>query len=579
MGNWIIAVVLAFAATVGLTVASQSERSQQEVRTSYAQSLAGNMQIYRNSVVTYAQAHTASSGPVSDTSLSLPAWFNRNSDIKNYISGGLGYVYVNVQNDGQARELLESTNNDVLVGIKRGGVLYNSIAGTTAIALPSQIPEGAVVFAPSALSGAAPIPAGPTPPANCAVAAGTARSWTVGSNSCSAMVASSSTVPHLAALTFTDAAPGTTGTAQFYCVNGALQTTPGGSPTCNPPPPCNVAAGTTRNWTVGGAACGGPHAAATVASGASLTFTSTNGNDGAAGFRCNAGTLSSTPDGSQTCVVPPAPCVLPSPSSQTNTETRTASQTIAGCPAGYAGTVNQTRPEKRTQTRTAYCPAPTGAYSWGVWSAWSTWSATASWTTASSSCTKCPASSTQTQNDWEPRSAACPSGQSGSHTWEEVRTRSRSVSYSCPAGTTSIPAPTYGTYSAWSWTGTRRNEVNTCKPAGHYDWMDRGWTSWTVSSCPAGSVTSYSQERTDRYNAFIKANVCDASNLGLRYRSDYCGSVLIGYGLEQGYGMSECVFTPEGMCWTYYPEDLVPDPLILTPRLVPISPTAKCAYY
>lgn len=86
---------------------------------------------------------------------------------------------------------------------------------------------------------------------------------------------------------------------------------------------------------------------------------------------------------SSTCA--PA-CVLPNPSTQTNSETRTASQTLA-CPAGQVGSVTQQRQERRTQTRAASCPAPTGSYVWAGWSAWSAWAGTTAWVTTSNTCT------------------------------------------------------------------------------------------------------------------------------------------------------------------------------------------------
>ncbi|WP_080353060.1 type 4 pilus major pilin [Stenotrophomonas maltophilia] len=86
---------------------------------------------------------------------------------------------------------------------------------------------------------------------------------------------------------------------------------------------------------------------------------------------------------SSTCA--PA-CVLPNPSMQTNTETRTASQTLA-CPSGQLGSITQTRQEQRTQTRAASCPASTGAYGWGAWSAWSAWAGITTWLTTSNTCT------------------------------------------------------------------------------------------------------------------------------------------------------------------------------------------------
>ncbi len=78
-------------------------------------------------------------------------------------------------------------------------------------------------------------------------------------------------------------------------------------------------------------------------------------------------------------------CVLPTPGSQTSTETRAASHTLA-CPAGQTGTITQERQEQRTQTRSASCPAPTGAFVWSAWSAWSDWSATTAWATTSNTC-------------------------------------------------------------------------------------------------------------------------------------------------------------------------------------------------
>ena len=78
-------------------------------------------------------------------------------------------------------------------------------------------------------------------------------------------------------------------------------------------------------------------------------------------------------------------CVLPTPSTQTNTENRTAQQSLA-CPAGQTGEIKQERQEQRTQTRIAYCPAPTGAYSWGGWSTWSAWTPITAWATVSNTC-------------------------------------------------------------------------------------------------------------------------------------------------------------------------------------------------
>lgn len=83
-------------------------------------------------------------------------------------------------------------------------------------------------------------------------------------------------------------------------------------------------------------------------------------------------------------------CVLPTPSVQSATQAVTESRTLV-CPATQTGTgIEQARTLQQQRTRTAFCPAPTGAYSWGAWSAWSTTS-TGAWVETSRDCTPPPA--------------------------------------------------------------------------------------------------------------------------------------------------------------------------------------------
>ena len=78
-------------------------------------------------------------------------------------------------------------------------------------------------------------------------------------------------------------------------------------------------------------------------------------------------------------------CSLPNPSTQTNTNHRTGTQTL-DCPAGQTGQITQTRNEQQTQTRTASCPSAYGSFVWGGWSAWSEWTGTSAWATISNTC-------------------------------------------------------------------------------------------------------------------------------------------------------------------------------------------------
>lgn len=203
-------------------------------------------------------------------------------------------------------------------------------------------------------------------------------------------------------------------------------------------------------------------------------------------------------------------CVVPNPSNETNTETRTNTQTLS-CPAGQLGSITQQRQERRTQTRSASCPAPTGNYTWSAWSTWSDWGATTSWTTTANTCApQCvaPAPTTQTQAGAnQTQTFACPNFQTGTYTNSRAVTQSRSVNYACPAPT--------GPYST-----------------SYGNWTDSAYGGWyqSANSCgyPAcdGSVESnarnYMARYADIYNAFV-------NSWGQNYNTVYSHWVNSGY--------------------------------------------------
>ncbi|MCO7473046.1 type 4 pilus major pilin [Stenotrophomonas maltophilia] len=126
------------------------------------------------------------------------------------------------------------------------------------------------------------------------------------------------------------------------------------------------------------------------------------------------------------------------------------------CPAGTWGT-------ETLRTRTV-CPNegvdPNTDAAWEHPEAWARPVVVTA--TIASSCQACPTNERQTQAQWVTRTASCPSGMTGivSQEWEQVHTRD--ITYACPAGRTTAPVPNVGGWSAWSDTGSRRNEVNTC---------------------------------------------------------------------------------------------------------------------
>lgn len=249
-------------------------------------------------------------------------------------------------------------------------------------------------------------------------------------------------------------------------------------------------------------------------------------------------------------------CVLPSPS----IESRWVAQTGV-CPTGQTGL----RSWEVRESRTATCPAQTGAF------VWSDWTATTEQRAVVNSCTPCPSApesrtiscptgqfGLQTQN----RSFNCPSGEWGlwattSNTCSPCPTAPQSRELQCPSGqfgsvveqrTFNCPS---GSWGAWT---TVSNTCNTCPapesrnvscPTGQFglivqsrsfDCSAGQWSGWSTSSntcaacpsapqsetnnltCPVGQVGSITQSRTrtfdcpsgqwNNWSAWTTTNTC-----------------------------------------------------------------------
>lgn len=237
------------------------------------------------------------------------------------------------------------------------------------------------------------------------------------------------------------------------------------------------------------------------------------------------------------------------PQPPTGTCTPSTQQQPIACPAGQGGQIVQTRSSSCTtptsvptwspwttvsSTCTAGCvsagtcctpipeerpvPCPAGTYGAGgrevrflgcvnattqstTWSAWQPYRDLE----PSAGCTACPATSTETNTRWVTQSTPCPTGEDGTHTWKAEQVRTRTVSYSCPAGTTTLPAPTTSAWSSWTFTGAVNDEVNTCKPATCSGASSE--TQWlgTSAACPSGQTGTntweYEQTRSRTCNA------------------------------------------------------------------------------
>jgi hypothetical protein len=146
MGGWFWAIFFAIAIFFGAVYTDTQHQLGADNVAGEASAISGNMMVYRNAVSQYARANPSATGTVSDASLSLPPWYARISGISNYVAGGKGYVYYSNQRGELAYQLLKNTNNTMLSGIKRSGVLYNPVSGTSTITIPSAIPDESVVY-------------------------------------------------------------------------------------------------------------------------------------------------------------------------------------------------------------------------------------------------------------------------------------------------------------------------------------------------------------------------------------------------------------------------------------------------
>jgi hypothetical protein len=160
----------------------------------------------------------------------------------------------------------------------------------------------------------------------------------------------------------------------------------------------------------------------------------------------------------------------------------------------------------------------------GSWNAWSQTNTT---------CAACPTPFPQAETQWVTAGAACPAGQSGSHTWQAEQRRTRTGSYSCPATTWSLPAPTFTPWTAWTDTEGRRDETNTCAPVGqacliesNSGTLDASDAYYSISYSVAGSWGGCSASHRD--NGVRGSGDCSAGANGVLAQSQWAAQAQLG---------------------------------------------------
>lgn len=145
-------------------------------------------------------------------------------------------------------------------------------------------------------------------------------------------------------------------------------------------------------------------------------------------------------------------CSAPAPTGNSGSQT-------AACPGGQVTSSGSTSfTQTRTGTTSYSCPSPTGPYTTNP-TAWNAWTPAVGSVCAPQCVAPGPTSARETQ--WVGVNAGCPSGWTGSHTYEKEQARTNTTSYKCPSpqgGYTANPTA----YGGWGDTGATRNDSNSC---------------------------------------------------------------------------------------------------------------------
>lgn len=139
---WVVLAIMFAAATVFNS--EQISRTRNTVNSEVV-AVSGSVLLYRNIVAIYADAHSTTTGTVSDISLNLPSWYVKPPSLSNYVIAGKSYVFFSDPLPGLVGELArrtESTN----VGTNQGGILLTPNKASSGIVLPAQVPTGSVVL-------------------------------------------------------------------------------------------------------------------------------------------------------------------------------------------------------------------------------------------------------------------------------------------------------------------------------------------------------------------------------------------------------------------------------------------------
>jgi len=531
-GNALLIVLALALAGAGTTAYVKSDRKAHNDEIVF---LSDHVRTYANYVSTTARNNPGLTGTLTREQANVPAFLQLEPTVSNYVTGGVAYVYFTPDSLADGNEIARKCGDSIVCGVKNASNrIVQPGSGDDALPAPASAPVGSFVMR---------LDAGDP---NCVVPD---RESTIESSpetttgNCPAGQAGSQTLTRTRERTAVASCPTPNGSLQWSYSGWSAPAWTVASSTC-----VNCPAGSTETGTqwVG--------ASATCAAGqyGGLSWEKQQSRTRSVSYNCPAGTATVPPptygawsgwtDNGSTRNNTGSCTSCPSPTNEAQTQWVGASG--AGCPAGTYGTTSWEKQQTRNRTVSYSCPAGTAtlpAPTYGAFSGWADTGATRNLSTAA--CTTCPAPTTQYEYQWVGTQQSCSAGQYGLRTWERQQVRSRSVSYSCPAGGTSPPAPIYGAWTGWSDTGTTRNQAGSCTACQatstqqNYQWVGAS------QSCPAGQTGSWTWQKQQVQSRTTSQN-CPAGTVTAPPISDTGWSGWSDTGAKQGES-NTCTATPQ----------------------------------
>ena len=158
--GWIMAILMicfgSFAVNYQSDVHNDTATQAQDLSD---ENIASSMVQYRGFIVSYINGAQylldypgrSANSSIPDNKISIPSWFNKNSQVLNYVVGKKVYIYCVCANNAEAVSeiLAEGNTSSALSGVKLSATTYHSPAYTTPISgeiFPAAIPDGSVVY-------------------------------------------------------------------------------------------------------------------------------------------------------------------------------------------------------------------------------------------------------------------------------------------------------------------------------------------------------------------------------------------------------------------------------------------------